>query len=106
MNAWGEDFDVWSKHSIERQGKLSPSEDWISKSENLNNIICHMTEEKKSYIEKMPEHIFRVEALVKAFPSSKFIYASRCWVDVALSISVFTNSQDWYGYESCKWLAL
>lgn len=49
LNGWGKDFDIWSVKSKERAGKIIPT---IVKEIYLPGI--------KNYLEKMPEHIFRI----------------------------------------------
>ena len=64
-----------------------------------------MGDERRVYIEKMPEHILRAESLLQAFPDSKIIYLERHWLEVALSIenSFGSHAMNWYGYDSVKW---
>ncbi len=68
-----------------------------------------MCENTKIYIEKMPEHIIRWDSLINIFPDNiKFLYIYRSWYEVALSIqnSFGLLLQNWYGYNSVKWMAL
>lgn len=59
--------------------------------------------DKSYYVEKMPEHILRIEDMLKGFPKAKFIYLKRPWFSVARSIA---SVPSWYGFSSTKFHAL
>ena len=97
-------FDIWSKNSVEREGKIRPkiqacSETDGSVSEALKALIPSAENEDSNesitqlnYLEKMPEHVLRIPTICEScFASSEndkmmFIYMTRDWVQVALSI--------------------
>jgi hypothetical protein len=55
------------------------------------------------YIEKMPEHILRIDDILKAFPNAKFIYLKRPWLPVARSIECISS---WFGHSNIKFTSL
>jgi hypothetical protein len=65
-------FDIWSKAAAERGN--SPSF-LIQKPERVSEWISYIADGREGgYIEKMPEHILRVEELRQALPEARFLY--------------------------------
>jgi hypothetical protein len=66
-------FDIWSKAAGDSGN--SPSF-MIQKPERVSKCISYLAEghEGGGYIEKMPEHILRVEELRLALPEARFLY--------------------------------
>jgi len=83
LQKWGVQFDIWSINA--KSPKLLPqvlknSLYDIHRQFNPSNAI--------SYIEKMPEHIFRSKLLS---PDSFIIFLKRDWLSVAKSIWEITD---------------
>lgn len=105
-------FDIWSKKA--------PKDNTFTFTDlailNIQRLIGHLmitpdNKKKTTYIEKMPEHILRIDSILKAFPKAKVIYLYRNWLEVAMSIETSFGSGahgsfNWYGYESVKWHSL
>ena len=70
----------------------------------LKSLSQVVPEGSTKYLEKMPEHVLRVNLMKKVNPS-KIIFVEKCWVDVALSITKFCI-EDWYGFKDSKWSCL
>ena len=51
LNAWGPEFDIWSSKSEERNSSIIP------------NKVKALSLPVLKYLEKMPEHIFRINEL-------------------------------------------
>jgi hypothetical protein len=65
-------FDIWSKAAADRGN--SPSF-LIQKPERVSKWISYIVDgHEGGYIEKMPEHILRVEDLRQALPEARFLY--------------------------------
>ena len=65
-------IDIWSKAAADRGN--SPSF-VIQKPERVSEWISYIAEgHEGGYIEKMPEHILRVEELRQALPEARFFY--------------------------------
>jgi Sulfotransferase family len=107
MSLMGEQFDIWSVKSKTRNGLLKPAAIQTSFVPVLRALS---TDAPIHYIEKTPEHIFRLEQISILCPSAKFIYIQRNWISVALSIWEITDQSRkpirWYGAGGCKWTAL
>ena len=63
-----------------------------------------------NYLEKMPEHILRLDLMSQALPNAVFIYVARDWVQVGLSIHRLcansTRQARWFGCQAAKWNAI
>jgi hypothetical protein len=92
-------FDIWSKRASE---SFQADADYFANADSIFNAPSPI------YIEKMPEHILRWRSLTTNKANSKLIYVYRDWYEVAKSIenSFGGYSQNWYGFNSVKWLAL
>ena len=108
MSFWSESFDIWSCKSAERQGKVRPEAHELRIKTAVQAL--NPMEQTFNYLEKMPEHILRVDLISEALPGAQFICMSRDWVQVALSIhKICANSRQqhrWYGARAAKWNAL
>jgi len=83
LQKWGVQFDIWSINA--KTPKLLPQ----VPENSLNNIHRQFNPSNAiSYIEKMPEHIFRSQLLS---PDSLIIFLKRDWLSVAKSIWEITD---------------
>lgn len=81
LNFWTEQFDVWSKQSFDRKGQLSSLQETNKLGDLYNSLFNDLgLSEADSYLEKMPEHLFRVPQVLEALPAAKFIYMQRDWM--------------------------
>jgi hypothetical protein len=64
----------------------------LKEPEKLQRYIEYLAADKKVYIEKMPEHILRIESLLSIFPKANIIYMERHWLEVAMSIEAMKTN--------------
>jgi hypothetical protein len=105
-----EHFDIWSTLSDRRKGTLRfDSEDISEKSASfLRNMhrdvlaAAAAATTKTFILEKFPEHVFKISALLRIFPTAKFVHIIRDPHDVAISIGSFERYA-WFGATDRKW---
>jgi len=97
-------MDIWQNHDSKLLWESSDVD--IEKIEKIKKYFESYAFAKRSkyIVEKQPEHAFKLDFLLSAFPSAKFINIIRSPADVALSIQTACNKDPfmWWGAKLIK----